>query len=239
VTPMATPREPAAAAAASSSSSASAAAAAAAAARAGESREHEMDAGREREREGDAARSGKRPEVGSAARESSDGYDTSVITRAYSEYDDPGGGGGGDTHGTVTHGTVARDVRTVTHGPSITAESYDYGADPMYARSQALDAAAGLIAANPKLAIALEAAAWRGLYKLNPVDPERLKAPGFNPRAYQVKTRFQSLGFQMQLAPLQRGPGATLQRQSGAAGAAAAAGAAGASRGACTSSAAE
>jgi hypothetical protein len=43
-----------------------------------------------------------------------------------------------------------------------------------------------------------------GLYKLNPADP-RLKPPGFNPRTYQVKSRFQSSLFQMQLVPLRRG----------------------------------
>jgi hypothetical protein len=35
-------------------------------------------------------------------------------------------------------------------------------------------------------------ARW-GLYKLNPVETHSLKAPGFNPQAYEVKTRFQSL----------------------------------------------
>ena len=37
-----------------------------------------------------------------------------------------------------------------------------------------------------------------GLYKLNSVVTHSLKAPGFNPRAYKVKTRFKSLLFQMQ-----------------------------------------
>jgi hypothetical protein len=32
-----------------------------------------------------------------------------------------------------------------------------------------------------------------GLYNLHTVDPGRLKAPGFNPWTYQVRTRFQSL----------------------------------------------
>jgi hypothetical protein len=32
-----------------------------------------------------------------------------------------------------------------------------------------------------------------------------LKAPGFNPSAYELKTRFQSLGFQIQLVPLHSG----------------------------------
>jgi hypothetical protein len=31
------------------------------------------------------------------------------------------------------------------------------------------------------------------VYNLNPVDPKRLKPPGFNPRACEVKTRFQTL----------------------------------------------
>jgi hypothetical protein len=45
----------------------------------------------------------------------------------------------------------------------------------------------------------------RGLYKLNP-GSHSLKAPGFNPRAYEVKTRFQNLLFQTgQLVPLRRG----------------------------------
>jgi hypothetical protein len=44
-----------------------------------------------------------------------------------------------------------------------------------------------------------------GLYKLQVESSltHSLKAPGFNPRAaYEVKTRFQNLGFQTQLAPL-------------------------------------
>jgi hypothetical protein len=34
---------------------------------------------------------------------------------------------------------------------------------------------------------------WVGLYKLNPIVTHSLKAPGFNPCAYKVKNRFQSL----------------------------------------------
>jgi hypothetical protein len=48
-----------------------------------------------------------------------------------------------------------------------------------------------------------------GLYTLTPPDPFawfQRKAPGFNPRACEVKNRFQaSAAFQMQLAPLRRG----------------------------------
>jgi hypothetical protein len=41
----------------------------------------------------------------------------------------------------------------------------------------------------------VEAAAAVGLYTLSSVDPSRLKAPGFNPCTYKVKTRFQNFGF--------------------------------------------
>ena len=48
-----------------------------------------------------------------------------------------------------------------------------------------------------------------GIYALTPPDPFawfQRKAPGFNPRACEVKNRFQaSAAFQMQLAPLRRG----------------------------------
>jgi hypothetical protein len=40
------------------------------------------------------------------------------------------------------------------------------------------------------------------LLQLNPVVTRSLKAPGLNPCTYDVKTRFQTLLFQMQLVPL-------------------------------------
>jgi hypothetical protein len=47
-------------------------------------------------------------------------------------------------------------------------------------------------------------ARWWGLYKSSSVVTHSLKPPGFNPRAYEVKTWFQSLLFQMQLVPSTR-----------------------------------